>query len=116
WAALADLCDTGSKTDGDQAARLRTALAATDPAESMTAYRDVFLKKDGDPRGRLITRAISEGEPALAARLEAERDRVHALCDKLKAARILSASAALFRVADRVLDRYEALKGARGHL
>ncbi len=63
WEAVAAICDTGSKTDLDQAARLRLALSAASDEARLDAYRDVFLKRDGEPRGRIVTKAVAEPNP-----------------------------------------------------
>ncbi len=90
--------------------------AASSVAARCDAYLDVFLTK-GKPRDdKYLVKALRAAEPALCARLDAERDRVHDLAERRKAARLVEGTAALLTVAAAVLKHYDIAKGRRGLL
>ncbi|MBN8938286.1 MAG: double-strand break repair helicase AddA [Rhizobiales bacterium] len=101
-------------TERDIAARLR--LAARDPALFVEHYRAIFFTKEGEPRKTLLTKAVRDAEPALAARFDREQERLGALQRRQKAAVLRDRTAALLTLAEAVLTRVEAEKAARGAL
>ena len=58
WEEIAAVLDTGSKSDQDQAARLREALAFTGAAQ-VDEYLGVFLTDDRTPRKSVVTKKFS---------------------------------------------------------
>ncbi|MDP2619218.1 MAG: double-strand break repair helicase AddA [Hyphomicrobiales bacterium] len=116
WPAAIDaLMSSGAKTDADRAGDLARALAAGGEARS-EAYQSVFFTGQGKPRTRLMTKTLADAHPDLAVRLADEHERLAAIVEQLRSQEAHAASAALFRLADAVLDRYAALKQARGLL
>ncbi len=105
-------------TDQKRAAALRAAITAADPQAALAAYRDVFFKADGDPRGNkdLLTKGLRDAYPELAANLEAERDRLTALQDTLRAVQALERTQAALTLGTEACRRYGAEKAARGLL
>src|SRR5262249_40260102 len=115
WAAFADVLDTGSKNDRIQSACLREALAASNE-QRVRAYLGFFLTGSGEFRKSLMTRAIDAGNPALAERLYAERDRLGPLIDRRRAVFPRARTAALITIAGAVIYRYRNEKERRGLL
>ncbi|MGV6871089.1 double-strand break repair helicase AddA [Pseudochelatococcus sp. B33] len=113
WPAVAEALEAGAKTDRDKAGLLRRAFAARDALERFALYRDVFFTQKGEPQKRLATKAI---DPALTERLIAERDRIEALLDRIRAAEAVARTRALFSLAQAVFNRLEKLKSARAAL
>ena len=118
WPAVAAIFELGSKTDKDQAARLRAAAALAPDAACLDTYLPFYFTDGGagDPRKRIGTGAIDKAAPGLLDRLREEAERLDRLRDKLRALDCLARSAALLRLAAACLDRYDALKRARGLL
>lgn len=75
-----------------------------------------FLTAEGEPRGNLMPKKEAGLYPDLFARLEAERDRIHALSLEVTRAALVERSEALLDVLGAILDRYEAEKRARSLL
>ena len=115
WAAAAATLARGGKSDQEQAARLAAAGQATGEARA-EIYRRIFLTGTGEPRSRIVTKAIETADPALADGLIRERERVAALFEHRKAVACRDRTAALITVADAVIARYRAEKDRRGLL
>ncbi|MBX9875538.1 MAG: UvrD-helicase domain-containing protein, partial [Beijerinckiaceae bacterium] len=116
WEGIADtlLHLSDAKTDKDVAAALRQ--SAGDATRRGELYERIFLKADGDPKQRLVTKAVATREPALCAILEREQERIAALRQKRKAAILRDGTAALLTLAQAISQRVEADKAARGAL
>ncbi|MFC3134234.1 double-strand break repair helicase AddA, partial [Microbaculum marinum] len=114
WQAVAETLRTGSSKVGELGHCLAAAVVAADAEQALTAYLSVFLTRSGKERRQFLTKPFRQDYPDLSDRLDSEKARVVGLCDRLAAARIFAGNAALFTVADAVIDRYQALKGARG--
>ena len=115
WAAVAALCDQGSKSDSTRAAQLRTALAASGSGR-IEAYLGVFLTNDLTPRKAIITSALADQQPLLAERLAREQARILRLCERRHAVINRDRTAALLVLGAAVIDRYRAEKESRGLL
>src|SRR5215472_8907299 len=115
WAAVAALCDQGSKSDSTRAAQLRTALAASGSGR-IEAYLGVFLTNDLTPRKAIITSALADQQPLLAERLAREQARLLRLCERRHAVINRDRTAALLVLGAAVIDRYRAEKESRGLL
>lgn len=119
WADVEAVFLTSDKaTDLKRAAALRAALAAPEPQAKLAAYRDLFFKADGDPRSDkdLLTKGLRQQYPELAANLEAERDRLAALQDTLRAVRALERTQAALTLGAEACRRYTQEKADRGLL
>lgn len=116
WLGVADtlLHHSDAKTDKDVAAAMRQ--AAGDATRRGELYERIFLKADGDPRQRLVTKAVVTREPALCALLEREKERIAALRSKRKAAVLRDGTAALLTLAQAIAQQVESDKAARGAL
>jgi ATP-dependent helicase/nuclease subunit A len=115
WPSVAAALAQGSKTDADQAARLRDAVAKSG-ADRIALYKAIFLTKEEEPRKRIVTKGVAEAHPDLALRLYDERDRLVRLVERRRALACRDKSAALIAVAEAVISRYRAEKDRRGLL
>ena len=118
WPAAAAELMAGTASDQELGRALAEAAAARDPAEALAAYLSVFLTAAGKPRAasRFLTKGTRGRVPALAARLDAEKDHVCARMDDLRSVVILERSAAALTLAGACCARYEAAKAERGLL
>jgi len=115
WAAVAALCEGGSKTDGERGARLRAALAASGGVR-IEAYLSVFLTDEMKPRQNVITAALRRKHPALAERLGQIQGRVCALLERRNAIIGRNRTAALLIIGAAVIERYRVEKENGGLL
>ena len=115
WLPTADLFDAGSKTDQDQAARLRIAAGAGDAAR-IEAYLALFLTNENKPRKSLLTKKLAEAQPGLAQRLSDECARVLSLLERRRALVQRDRTRALLTIAAAVSENYRREKQARGLL
>jgi ATP-dependent helicase/nuclease subunit A len=116
WPGVAETLahHSDAKTDRDVVAALREAVRM--PERRTELYERIFLKADGDPRQRLVTKAVATREPALCAILEREKERIAALREKRRAAQLRDGTAALLTLAQAICRRVETEKAARGAL
>ena len=117
WPAIAAAFDQSpNRSDKDQAARF-AALGKLSGGERLETYFDIFCTdKQEKKRARLATRAISDNEPDLCARLTREQDRVWALIQHRRTIETRDRSVALFTIAHAVIERFRAEKNRRGLL
>ncbi|QRG09125.1 double-strand break repair helicase AddA [Xanthobacter dioxanivorans] len=118
WPAFAaEMAQSDKKTDQERAADLRAAAEAQEEAAARASYRRVFFGSEGPRSDRnLLTKGLADRLPVLADALRAERDRLAALDDDLRAARTLERTEAALTLAAEAGRRYEAEKAARGLL
>lgn len=118
WPGMADVFMQGTKTDRDQAERLRRAAERGPDAACLADYLFVFFTStgEGEPRKRIATKGIEAAYPDLYARLCNEAVRLDALREKIRAVATRDRSVALLRLAAACHRNYEALKRARGVL
>ncbi|WP_439572352.1 double-strand break repair helicase AddA [Phreatobacter sp.] len=90
--------------------------AAADPDHAPALYRSIFFTAKDTKVERLITKAVRDGNPGLANRLDAEQDRLVALDARLRPVVLFENTAALMRLAHAMVERVEADKAARGAL
>lgn len=114
WFATADALSDANSLDQKAAEALRQAAVAKDSDDRQDAYLSAFLNKDRTTKKKMPTKLVREQMPDLFNRIVAEKERLEALMERLKAARILEASSALFRLCDEVIRHYDAEKSARG--
>jgi ATP-dependent helicase/nuclease subunit A len=115
WAEVAALCESGSKTDGERGAQLRTAFAASG-APRIEAYLSVFLTDKMEPRQNVITVGLGRKYPALSERLTKVQNRVCALLARRNAVISRDRTAALLTIGAAVIERYRAEKEKGGLL
>ncbi|MGN6571964.1 MAG: double-strand break repair helicase AddA [Pseudolabrys sp.] len=116
WPAVADVLQSGTKTDRQQADRFR-ALSALEMARRIDTYLDIFCTGARDKtRERIVTTGLQKSYPDLCARLNKERDRVWALLTKKRAVEARDRSMALFTIAYVVIGRFRDAKNRRGFL
>ncbi len=103
----------GGATDRDSGRRMADWLAAPQRrAQGFNHYLDCFFTNEGwgERRQRLIHAESAASEPLGAAILAAEADRLDLVRERLRAARTVAATEAVFRLASAVLERYENYK------
>jgi ATP-dependent helicase/nuclease subunit A len=105
-------------TDLRAADRLAPYVAAASDDERTNAWLDFFTTAGGDLRksGSLVTGAVRSAWPELGELFEAERSRLEALLDRIKAAECYETTAAMLLLADGAVAEYERLKTAKGAL
>ncbi|MDE1570117.1 double-strand break repair helicase AddA [Aquabacter sediminis] len=119
WRAVAaEIAASGKATDQKRAASLLAAAGAGSQEEALAAYLGVFLKADGGPRTDkdLLTKGAREALPTIAARMEAERDRIALLEDQRRAVEVLERTDAALTLGAAACARYESAKADRGLL
>jgi ATP-dependent helicase/nuclease subunit A len=115
WEEFATTLDTGSKSDADQAARLREALAFSG-SEQVDAYLNVFLTEALAPRKSVVTKKFCDNNPATGKSFEREADRIGPLIEKRRALTIRDRTQALLIIATAVAANYRREKQERGLL
>jgi ATP-dependent helicase/nuclease subunit A len=115
WPGIAADLDTGKATDRIRAAALRAAANAINPDEQLGHYLSVFFTDDGKPRAEsaIVTKSV---DPALKARLIDEQGRLCRLAERLRAARSLERTTALFTLAQAIHRKVQAHKARLGAL
>lgn len=98
--------------------RLSLAARARSDEVRAHAYLSVFFTTEGEPRkdSGFGAEKVRNDNPDLFSSLFSERDRLVPLRNRLFAARALERTAALLTLASAAIDRFEALKRARGAL
>ncbi|MGE5548313.1 MAG: double-strand break repair helicase AddA [Solirubrobacterales bacterium] len=105
---------SGSAAEAARAAKMAAWLA--DPAgraASFAEWRSVFLTNEGTVRAKLCTKTVAAAFPMAEATLSDEAERLLRVVDRLKAARVAEATAALLTLGHALLAAYEARKAAR---
>jgi ATP-dependent helicase/nuclease subunit A len=115
WEEIAATLDTGNKSDADQAARLREALAFSG-SEQVDAYLNVFLTEALAPRKSVVTKKFCDSNPATGKLFEREADRIGPLIEKRRALTIRDRTQALLIIATAVAANYRREKQERGLL
>jgi ATP-dependent helicase/nuclease subunit A len=116
WEEIASVLDTGSKSDQDQAARLREALVFTGSAQ-VDAYLGVFLTEaDRTPRKSMVTKKFCDNNPAVGRLFEAESLRIGPLIERRRALVIRDRTEALLHIATAAAANYRREKQERGLL
>ncbi|VIO66721.1 double-strand break repair helicase AddA [Bradyrhizobium ivorense] len=116
WEEIATVLDTGSKSDQDQAARLREALVFTGAAQ-VNAYLAVFLTDaDRTPRKSVVTKKFADNNPVVGRMFEAEIRRVLPLIERRRAVVTRDRTEALIHIATAAAANYRREKLERGLL
>ena len=101
--------------DKNAEAALRAARSS-EGENRLAAFKELFLKADGDVRARACSKAIERSAPSICATLDRAQAEFAALTDKLAHVRLAEASAAVLALADAVQADYERRKQAEAAL
>src|SRR5437867_4921955 len=116
WQDIAVVLETGSKTDQDQAARLRSALVFTGAAQ-VDEYLGVFLTEaDRTPRKAVVTKKFCDNNPAIGRLIESEARRILPLIERRRAVVARDRTEALLYIATAAAANYRREKQERGLL
>ncbi|WP_366654304.1 double-strand break repair helicase AddA [Fodinicurvata sp. EGI_FJ10296] len=107
----------GTAKEKEKAAVMADFLADPDRrADRFEAWCACFLTRAGEPRAKPATKAVLAADPVVATVIADETDRLLRLKDRLCRARLHAASRAYLVLGHALLEKYEALKEARGIL
>jgi ATP-dependent helicase/nuclease subunit A len=116
WKEVAIVLETGSKSDCDQAGRLREALVFTGSAQ-VDEYLDVFLTDtERTPRKTVVTKKFADKNPAIASLFDAESRRLEPLIERRRAVTTRDRTQALLAIATAAAANYRREKQERGLL
>ncbi|QDM14691.1 double-strand break repair helicase AddA [Tardiphaga sp. vice304] len=115
WKEAAEVFATGTKTDNDQADRLREALDLNGSTQ-VDKYLQVFFTGTMEPRKALATKKIVEAHPGLTYSLKSECERLSALLARRRAVLMRDRTRALLVIAGGVAASYAREKQERGLL
>ena len=115
WEDIAAILDTGSKSDSDQAIRLREALVFTGAAQ-VDEYLGVFLTDERTPRKSVVTKKFSDNNRAIANLFEQEGQRIGPLIERRSAVTTRDRTQALLQIATAAAANYRREKQERGLL
>ena len=115
WEDIAALLDTSSKSDQNQAAQLREALALIGSAQ-VDEYLSVFLTDDRTPRKTVITSNFVKKNPAIGHLFEQEILRLSPLIEHRRAMTVRDRTQALLHIATAAAANYRREKRERGLL
>src|SRR3954464_7158519 len=115
WDDLAFALEDGSKSDNDQACRLREAKVFSGGAQ-VDAYLSVFLTDEKLPRKAVLTKKFCDHNPSVARLFENEAQRVGGLVEKRRAVTMRARTAALLHTATAAAANYRREKQKRGLL
>ena len=97
---------TGSVSDLNSADKLSEAQLATRPADRIAAFSSFLLTEKREPRKRLATKAVAVNHPGLLEQLTGAAEAAAQLTQQRLGLTLAVSSAALLRIADRVIDLY----------
>jgi ATP-dependent helicase/nuclease subunit A len=115
WEDVASVLDTGSKSDQNQAAQLREALAFIGSAQ-VDEYLGVFLTDDRTPRKTVVTKKFADNNRAIANLFEQEGQRLGPLIERRRAVTVRDRTQALLHIATAAAANYRREKQERGLL
>jgi ATP-dependent helicase/nuclease subunit A len=115
WREIAGILDTGNKTEADQAARLREALAFTG-SEQAEKYLGVFLTDERSPRKTVVTKKFCDNNSAIARLFDLEGGRIGPLIERRRAITTRDRTQALLAIATAAAANYRREKQERGLL
>jgi ATP-dependent helicase/nuclease subunit A len=113
---LRDVLAGGSSTDIEASGRVAAVLAANGPATRVEALSKLFLTGGGDPRQRLMTKALGDKNSDLVALLARAQAAFLTLSEERCKLQLLDATVALLRLANAVMQRYGEAKARRAAL
>ena len=107
----------GAPTDRKNAEAMAAWLGDPDGRTAgFAAYSRIFLTKEDTVRSRLLTAKLRDAFPEIELVLATEAERLLGLAERLKAAAVAEATAALLILADSLLAAYRRRKEARALL
>lgn len=115
WEEIAAVLDTGSKSDQDQATRLREALVFSGAAQ-VDEYLGVFLTESSSPRKSVVTKKLCDARPQIAQLFDAEVARLERLIERRRAVTTRDRTEALLHIATSAAANYRREKLERGLL
>jgi ATP-dependent helicase/nuclease subunit A len=115
WHDIAFALEDGSKSDNDQAGRLRAAKVFSGGVQ-VDAYLSVFLTDEKLPRKAVLTKKFGEHNPSVARLFEAEAQRLTALIERRRAVTMRDRTEALLHIATAAAANYRREKQERGLL
>src|SRR3954453_272626 len=115
WDDIAVALEDGSKSDNDQACRLREAKVFSGAAQ-VDAYLSVFLTDEKLPRKAVLTKKFCDHNPSVARLFENEAQRVGGLVETRRAVTRGDRTAALLHIATAAAANYRREKQERGLL
>jgi ATP-dependent helicase/nuclease subunit A len=115
WKEVAGILATGSKSDTDQATRLRLALAFIGAAQ-VDEYLGVFLTDERAPRKTVVTKKFCDSNPTIAHLFDQEILRLGPLIERRRALTIRDRTEALLHIATAAAENYRREKRERGLL
>ncbi|KGT77650.1 helicase UvrD [Bradyrhizobium japonicum] len=115
WDDIAFALEDGSKSDNDQAGRLREAKVFSGAAQ-VDAYLGVFLTDEKLPRKAVLTKKFGDHNPSVARLFENEVQRLGGLIEKRRAVTMRDRTAALLHIATAAAANYRREKQERGLL
>jgi ATP-dependent helicase/nuclease subunit A len=115
WKEIAEILDTGNKSDSDQAGRLREALVFTGAAQ-VDEYLCVFLTDENTPRKSVLTKKFCDNNPAIARLFDMESQRIGPSIERRRAVTIRDRTQALLEIATAAAANYRREKQERGLL
>jgi ATP-dependent helicase/nuclease subunit A len=115
WEEIAAILDTGSKSDQDQATRLREALVFSGAAQ-VDEYLSVFLTEGSSPRKSVVTKKLCDARPQIAQLFDAEAGRLERLIERRRAVTTRDRTEALLHIATSAAANYRREKLERGLL
>ncbi len=107
---------TGTVSDVNAADKLSEALIATRAQERIAALTAFLLTKENEPRKRLATKGVGENHPGLIAQLTQAAASAAKYTQQRLGLELAVATAALLRIADRVIDQYTTRQAAMAGL
>ena len=115
WDEVADILDTGSKSDSDQAGRLRQARISIGTTQ-VDEYLGVFLTDERSPRKTVVTKKFGDSDRKTANLFEQESQRLGPLIEKRRAVTTRDRTGALLHIATSAAANYRREKQERGLL
>ncbi|WP_027528296.1 double-strand break repair helicase AddA [Bradyrhizobium sp. Ec3.3] len=115
WDDIAFALEDGSKSDNDQAGRLRAAKLFSGSAQ-VDAYLSVFLTDEKLPRKAVLTKKFGDHNPSVARLFEAEAQRLGGLIERRRAVTVRDRTEALLHIATAAAANYRREKQERGLL
>ncbi|TNE59488.1 MAG: double-strand break repair helicase AddA [Alphaproteobacteria bacterium] len=114
--SAADVLQSGSVNDQKAAAKIRACLQGQAEGEAYETYRDLLLKKDGNPRVDIITKKSAGAHPSIEAMLRMEQHRMFKVEQQRKAFDLLDATKCLAIFSAQVLGEFASRKARAGVL
>jgi ATP-dependent helicase/nuclease subunit A len=115
WEQTALVLDTSSKSDQDQAGRLRAAAIFTGSAQ-VDEYLGVFLTDAREPRKSVVTKKFVDNNPVIGRLFESESVRLAPLIERRRAVTTRDRTEALLHIATAAAANYRREKQERGLL